>query len=45
MNLHGKEADVDVMIEAKRMERTLLQFRDGTAAKQEPSAELAISLP
>ena len=30
MNLHGKEADVDVMIEAKCKERTLLSFRDGT---------------
>lgn len=43
MNLHGKEADVDVMIEAKRMERTLLQFRDGTVSKQEPSIELAMT--
>ena len=30
MNLHGKEADVDVMIEAKCKERCLLQFRDQT---------------
>lgn len=30
MNLHGKEADVDVMIEAKCTERTLLKFRDET---------------
>ena len=38
MNLHGKEADVDVMIEAKCMERTLLRFRDGVPDKaSEPS--------
>ena len=52
MNLHGKEADVDVMIEAKFKERTLLKFRDeilcqpnyGQSAepiKADPAAELA----
>ena len=41
MNLHGKETDVDVMIEAKCKERTLLKFRDETMAKVEPSADLA----
>ena len=42
MNLHGKEADVDVMIEAKFKERTLLKFRDETMrqAQAGPSAEL-----
>ncbi|DBA81748.1 TPA: hypothetical protein ACH3X1_007483 [Trebouxia sp. C0004] len=30
MNLHGKERDVDVMIEAKCMEQCLLRFRDFT---------------
>ena len=41
MNLHGMEAEVDVMIEAKCMERTLLRFRDEIMGKQDPSAELA----
>lgn len=52
MNLHGKEADVDVMIEAKCKERTLLKFRDETMCqpnygqstdltKADPAAELA----
>ncbi|KAL3142635.1 hypothetical protein ABBQ38_002945 [Trebouxia sp. C0009 RCD-2024] len=47
MNLHGKEADVDVMIEAKCKERTLLRFRDGAPDEAEPvshpdpAAELA----
>ena len=30
MNLHGKQRDVDVMIEAKCMEQCLLRFRDFT---------------
>ena len=42
MNLHGKERDVDVMIEAKCKERTLLRFRDETMVKQDPSARLAM---
>ncbi len=36
MNLHGKEADVDVMIEAKCMERCLLRFRDETMMGKTP---------
>ena len=42
MNLHGKERDVDVMIEAKCKERTLLRFRDETMVKQDPSTDLAM---
>lgn len=42
MNLHGKEHDVDVMIEAKCKERTLLRFRDEIMGKQDPSTELAM---
>lgn len=45
MNLHGKEADVDVMIEAKFKERTLLKFRDGTMGSTDSSAELAQADP
>lgn len=51
MNLHGKEADVDVMIEAKFKERTLLKFREtmcqfncgqpAELTKADPTAELA----
>ncbi|KAK9844142.1 hypothetical protein WJX81_005743 [Elliptochloris bilobata] len=37
MNLHGLEADIDVMIEAKCKERALLRFREGVAAG--PSAD------
>ena len=44
MNLHGKEADVDVMIEAKCKERTLLRFRDATMGKADPAAELPTSV-
>lgn len=39
MNLHGKEADVDVMIEAKCKERTLLRFRDGAPEEAEPVSQ------
>jgi len=36
MNLHGKERDVDVMIEAKCMEQCLLRFRDFTMIGKAP---------
>ncbi len=36
MNLHGKERDVDVMIEAKCMEQCLLRFRDFTMLGKAP---------
>lgn len=36
MNLHGRERDVDVMVEAKCMERCLLRFRDWTLLGKTP---------
>lgn len=41
MNLHGLEADVDVMIEAKCKERALLRFRELAAAG--PSADAVMA--
>ena len=43
MNLHGKEGDVDVMIEAKCKERTLLRFRDEIMGKQDPSDGIMVN--
>lgn len=44
MDLHGKEAEVDVMIEAKRMERCLLQYRDetmlGAGPQEQPASQI-----
>ena len=37
MNLHGHEADVDVMVEAKAKELTVLDFRN--------TADLVVDLP
>lgn len=36
VNLHGKERDVDVMIEAKCMEQCLLRYRDFTMLGKAP---------
>ena len=40
MDLHGLEADIDVMIEAKCKERALLRFRE-LAAGQSADAVMA----
>ena len=41
MNLHGSEADIDVMIEAKCKERALLRFREAVAAGPSEDAIMA----